>query len=226
MKKLNPKEPKLLTLILTATAGILLGGMLGMSLLMARPATVVATVPEEGVLSQPGNYSTYYSPGRIDVGESANLRSGKGRILRRSPGPVSFSEGEVNYFFKNLEFGDPVEPTDGDSARIGPFNVRIVGDEIFASLKVVVDPNGSPFEMLVLAEIGFENTNAGPELYVKGVRINSLPVPGLVGLVSSMIKSSVAETSWPEEVLEMWQNIRSIQVESGKLITEVGLRRA
>ncbi len=226
MKKLKPKEPKLSTLILTASSGIMLGALLGFSLLLARPASTVSSVPDDAIVSKPGNYNTYYLSGRVDSGESANLRSGVGRINRRSPGPVSFSEGEVNYFFKSLSFGEPVGSPEEQGAKIGPFNVRIVGDQIFASIKIVVDSNGSPFEILALANVGFENTDAGPEFNVNSLRINSLPVPGMAGLISSMIESQIEETPWPEEVLEMWQNIRSIEVESGKLITEVGLRRA
>lgn len=226
MKNLKPKEPKLSTLILTASTGIMLGGLLGFSLLLARPVSTVSGVPDNALVSKPGNYTTYYLPGRVDGAESANLRSGAGRIKRRSPGPVSFSAAEVNYFFKNISFGEPENTSEAEGARVGPFNVRIEGDQIFASVKVVVDPSGSPFEILALANIGFENTDAGPQFKVNSLRINSLPIPGIAGLVSSMIESKIAETPWPEEVLEMWQNIRSIEVESGKLITEVGLRRA
>ncbi|EDY84448.1 hypothetical protein VDG1235_4079 [Verrucomicrobiia bacterium DG1235] len=230
MKILKNKEPKLSSLILTASSGILLGALLGASILLARPANLVSSPPDEATLSQPGNYTTYYIPGRVAGSESANLRSGTGRIKRRSPGPVSFSEDEVNYYFENLDFGEPVveegEEPATQGTRIGPFNVRILGDQIFASLKIVMDPSGDPFEMMVLANLDFENTDAGPELVVKGLRVNSLPIPGFGGLISSIIESKVAETSWPEEVIEMWQNVRNIEVESDKLITEVGMRRA
>ncbi len=227
MKYLKPKEPKLLTLILTASSGIMLGASLGIFLLLSHPASVVSSVPDAAVLSKPGNYDTYYLSGRVDSGESANLRSGTGRIKRRSPGPVSFSEGEVNYFFKNIAFETAENSSESEEgARIGPFNVRIMGDEIFASMKIVIDPTGSPFEILVLANVGFENSEEGPALVVNSLRINSLPVPGLAGFVTSMIESKIAQTPWPEEVLEMWQNVKSIEVESGKLITDVGLRRA
>ncbi len=226
MKKLKPKEPKRSTLILTAISGVMLGALLGVSLLLSRPVSVVSSVPDEALLSKPGNYSTYYRSGRVDSGESPNLRSATGRIQRRSPGPVSFSEGEVNYFFKSLSFGEPANTSEDEPAKIGPFNVRMEGDQIFASLKIVVDPNGSPFEVMVMANVGFENSDEGPQFKVNSLRINSLPVPGMAGIISSMIESKIEETPWPEEVLEMWQNIRAIEVESGKLITEVGLRRA
>ncbi|MBK1875421.1 hypothetical protein [Pelagicoccus mobilis] len=227
MKKMKPKEPKLLTLILTATSGVVLGGLLGISVLLSRSPVTVTTVPEEDEYTKVGDYNTYFTPGRVDAGESANLRSGTSRIKRRTNGPVSFSEAEVNRFFKNIKFGDPVVEEGGKKpANIGPFNVRISGDQIYATLKITVDPEGSPFEVLVLADLGFENSDAGPELVVNSLRVNSLPIPGFAGLVTSMIESKVAETPWPEDILEMWQNIKSIEVESGKLITEVGLRRA
>lgn len=227
MKLLKPKEPKLSTLILTASSGIMLGALLGVSLLLSRQASVVSTLPEEGVVSEPGNYNTYYMVGRVDGSESPNLRSGSGRIKRRSPGPVSFSEGEVNYFFENLDFGEPVEGGDAaQSARVGPFNVRLDGDQIVATLKITVDPKGDPFEVLVLANLAFKKSEEGPEFVVESLRVNSLPIPGMGGLISSMIKSKIAESPWPEDVIEMWQNIKDIEVESNKLITEIGLRRA
>ncbi|MDQ8184554.1 hypothetical protein [Pelagicoccus sp. SDUM812002] len=226
MKTLKPKEPKLSSLILTSASGIVLGVLLGVSILLSKPVSIVSAVPDQELLSKPGNYNTYYRSGRVDSGESPNLRSGVGRIQRRTAGPVSFSEGEVNHFFKSLNVGEPVNTSEDSSAKIGPFNVRIEGDQIYTSLKIVLDPNGNPFEMMVMANVGFENSDEGPQLVVNSVRINSLPIPGLAGIVSSMIETSIAETAWPEEVLEMWQNIRAIEVESGKLITEVGLRRA
>jgi hypothetical protein len=226
MKKLKPKEPKRSTLIFTALSGIMLGVLLGMSLLLSRSVSVVSSVPDEALLSKPGNYNTYYRAGRVDGSESANLRSGTRRIERRATGPVSFSEGEVNYFFRSLSLGEPVENVGESAVKIGPFNVRIEGDQIYASLKIVMDPNGNPFEMMVLANVGFENTDAGPEFKVKSLRLNSLPVPGMAGLVTSMVESRIAQTPWPEEVLEMWENIRAVEAESGKLIAEVGLRRA
>lgn len=227
MKNIKPKEPKLLTLILTASSGVVLGGLLGISILLSRPPVTVTTVPEEDSQTKVGDYNTYFTPGRVDAGESANLRSGVGRIKRRTNGPVSFSEAEVNRFFKDIDFGEPVaEEGAAAPANIGPFNVRISGDQIFATLKITVDPEGKPFEVLVLANLGFENSDAGPSLVVNSLRVNSLPIPGFAGLITSMIESKVAETPWPEEILEMWQNIKGIEVESGKLIAEVGLRRA
>lgn len=227
MKKITPKEPKRSTLVMTALSGVMLGVLLAVSLLLSRQSSTVTTLPDESLLSQPGNYTTYYLKGRVDGAESANLRSGTGRIMRRSPGPVSFSEGEVNHFFSAIEFGEVVaEEGSTPPARIGPFNVRLDGDRIIASLKITVDATGEPFELLVLANVVFENSDTGPELLIRNVRINSLPVPGMAGLVSSMIASKISETPWPEELVEMWENIKSVQVESGQLITEVGLRRS
>lgn len=226
MKYIKPKEPKLSTLILTASSGIMLGVLLGTSLLLSRAATTVTAAPSEAELSRPGNYNTYYIPGRSAGTESTNLRSGVGRITRRTPGPISFGEDEVNFFVQRIEFGEVAASSDEQNARVGKVNFRISGDQITASLKVVVDPNGSPFEILAVANVSFENTDAGPELQVSNLRVNSLPIPGFGGLISSMIESKLAQTPWPEDLVEMWQNIRSIQVETGKLITEVGLRRA
>lgn len=192
---------------------------------------MVSAPPDEEVLSQPGNYNTYVLPGRVAGSESANLRSGTGRILRRTAGPVSFSEDEINYFFENIEFPKP-DTEDGEKeqvkggARMGPFVVRLVGDKIYGSFKIVIDPQGSPFELRAVSELSFENTDAGPVLHVSNTRINSLPVPDIGGIFSSMVADKIAETAWPEDLIEMWQNIRKIEVESDKVITEVGLRRA
>lgn len=231
MKVLKPKEPKVGSLILTAGSGVCLGALLGVSLLLARPVQVVSTPPDEAVLSQPGNYNTYVLPGRVAGSESANLRSGTGRILRRTAGPVSFSEDEINYFFENIEFPEPEVEGEEDAkaqggAKMGPFVIRIVGDKVYGSYKIVIDPQGTPFELRAVSEISFENTDAGPVLHVSNTRINSLPIPDLGGIFSSMVANKIAETAWPEDLIEMWQNIRKIEVESDKVITEVGLRRA
>lgn len=230
MKKLTSKEPKRSSLILTATSGVVLGLLLGVWILLSRPVKVVAQQPEAAVLEEPGDYTAFFTPGRVAGGESQNLRNGLIRIERRTPGPISFSEDEVNYFFGQFKRAEPAE-SEGEAApeeatRMEQFNLRIEGDRMQASVKIVVDPKGDRFEMLVWADIGFENTDAGPELVVKSVRVNSLPIPAPGGLLTSLIESKLAEVEWPDSYLEMWQNIRSIQLESGKLITEIGLRRA
>ncbi|MBC2607799.1 hypothetical protein [Pelagicoccus albus] len=230
MKKLKTKEPKLLTLILTASSGIFLGVLLGITILLSRPAKVVTSMDEDGATTERGDYTSIYMKGRVSGTETSNLRGGLSRLQRRSPGPVSFSEAEINYFFGQLGKGDKEETTeetpDKQPAKIGPFNLRIQDDRMFANLKVVVDPQGDPFELLAVAELKFENSESGPTLSVTGLRLNSLPIPGLGGLVTSLVQSKIAETAWPEEFIEMWQNVKTITLEDGQLIAEVGLRQA
>lgn len=229
MKKLKPKEPKASSIIITAFTGIFLGGALGVSLLLSKPVNVVSKMPDADAPGSLGDYTTHFVVGRKAAAETTNLRSGIARIQRRTPGPVSFSEDEINYYLGKLkpkEEENAADKSAGAGTRLEQFNVRIVGDVMIASVKIIIDPTGDRFEMLAQAEVGFENTDDGPQLLVKSLRVNSLPVPTFGGMVGSMIQSKLTETEWPEEYIEMWENIRNIELESGKLITEVGIRRA
>ena len=79
--------------------------------------------------------------------------------------------------------------------------------------------------MLVKANVGFLNTDAGPKIVLSNVRVNSLPIPGFGGIVTGMATSVIEGMEMPADLVEMWSNIRRIELESGKMIVDVGLRR-
>ncbi|MDQ8202139.1 hypothetical protein [Pelagicoccus sp. SDUM812003] len=227
MKKLKPKEPTLLSVIMTGCSGVSLGVLLGIWLLITEPVNAVSKLPDADAPRKLGDYGTDFKAGRKAAAETTNARSAVSRIQRRTPGPVSFSEEEINYFIGSLEpEKEGADDAEESSTSLENFNVRIDGDVMHASVKVVMNPTGDRFEMLVQARLHFENSEAGPELVIDSMRVNSLPVPAVGGMISSMISSKLASTEWPEDFVEMWQNIKSIELESDKMIVEVGLRRA
>lgn len=229
MKKLRPKEPGLGSLIFTASSGILLGALLGLSVLLTKPVKVVAKQPDESVLAEPGDYTAYFMLGTGSGLETPEMRNAVARIARRTPGPVAFSESELNYYLaqasKREKTQEKADEAPEANTKIEQLNVRIEGDQMYASMKVILNPKGDRFEMLLQANIDFQNTEEGPELVVQSLRLNSMPVPDVGGVFGSMIESRIAEAEWPEEHVEIWENIRNIEIESGSLIAEVGLKR-
>ncbi len=230
MKFVKPKEPKLSALILTASSGICCGFALAAYLLFITPVDVVSKTPSEEVLSKPGEYRAFYKPGRVGGSESRNLETAIKRIKRRTPGPVTLDESEINYLFeqfgKAADSGKESEKAAPQGTRVEDLKTRFEGERMFVGMKLVSQSGGSRTNHLLQAELGFSNGEAGPFLTVKSVTINSLPLPMLGGVVGSMIRSKVEEIEWPAEYVEMWNNIREIRVESGSLVLEVGLRRA
>ncbi len=227
MKPIKQKEPRLLTLLFTAFSGISLGLTLGIFLLLTKAPTKVAQLPEPDQAREPGDYQAYYATGKVAPAETPNLRSGLSRIQRRTVGPISFSEEELNYFIGTFK-GQEAKPAEGAPARrsdVEQLNFHLAGERMIATFKVVIDPQGDRFEMLVQADVTFENSDAGPELAISSMKINALPVPSAGGALTSMVESKLREAALPEDLVKMWQNIRKLDVESGKLIVEVGLRR-
>ena len=227
MRKLKPKETKPIALVFTAFSGVLLGLLIGVYYLLTTPVERLPNEPDPAVLEEPGNYVAYFTPGRVAGAETTNFKTAMGRIQRRAPGPISLSEEELNYFIKTYGSSQAQdEATEGGIATFDQLNVHLVDDRMILSGRMVLDTNGERFEMLTQAEIGFENTEAGPKMFVKEMTFNSLPVPTVAGVARSLIESKLDPESLPEDWVEMWQNIKEVQIESGQLIAQVGLRRA
>jgi len=233
MKPVTPNEPSLRALLFTSLSGLLLGIMLAVYILVTEPVSVVSRPPDEATLAKPGNYQTHWISGRLAPSESSNLRSARGKAMRRTRGVVSLSEDEANLFLTQLrplpplpaEQGGPEEP-EPERVRMGPLSLRLVGDRIYGDFKLVMDPNGSPFELHLTGELIFENLEAGPRLQLADVRANSLPVPTFGGFLAGFVSSQVAKTAWPENVVAMWENIRSIEIESDQILADIGLPRS
>lgn len=228
MRKLKPKEPKTIALVLTAATGVGLGLLLGISFLLSIPPERIAQDPDPEATSKPGDYTAHYRTGQTANAETPNMRTAISRIQRRTPGPVSFSEEELNYFFKQSKPSPQPAGADApkDEAVFEQFNIRLVEDRMIVSGKAILNPQGDRFEMLLQAQVDFENEESGPRLVVKEMKANSMPIPSFGGLVESMLRSKVESSELPEEWTDLWSNIREIQIESGKLIAHVGLRRA
>lgn len=206
-------------------SGICLGSLLGGYFLLMKP--VISGTANETVLSKPGNYDTYFAKGGTAGGESTNYRNRIRRVKNRTKGPTSFSEDDINFFFSQFksEKAPLAEGAEPPQSSIEQFNVKITGDQMYVSFKLIFDPTGDRFEVLVKANMSFENSNTGPEMRLSDFRLNSLPVPGMGGLLTSIISSKVEGMALPDDLLEMWENIRSIELESDKVIVDIGLRR-
>ena len=237
MKPIKHKEAKLLPLLFTAASGICLGLLLGIFYLLSLPPEKLSSAPKPDTERVPGRYTATFVEGRRGV-ETPNLRTGVSRIERRTIGPVSFSEDEVNYFFSQFkgdkdEKSKPTGPSqqgqdeqEKPESSLEQFNVHLDGDQMVVSFKLIIDPKGDRFEMLVQGNVGFENTDTGPQLRVNSLKVNSLPVPTLGGAVTSMIESKIAQAQLPDDLVKMWKNVRKIELESSKLIVDVGMRKA
>lgn len=228
MKRINRKEPSKFSMIFTALSGVSLGVLGGAYLMLMLPAKTVARTPGEDILSKPGNYNTFYVSGQTGSAETVSMKTALARIERRSPGPVSFSEEEVNFFLERLFDESKSKEEDGSEGEqekgaisFGRINVNLSGDQMFMSIKA----KWGTLDVLAQSKVSFENTEQGPVFKVHSLRLNSLPVPMLGGLVSSKIVSKIEAIEFSEENLTRWKNIKEIELESDKLITIVGLRR-
>lgn len=208
-------------------SGVSLGLLLGLWLLLMEPSNRVTRAPSAEDLAKPGDYSAYHVGGKVGAVETPNLRTGLTKLDRRTTGPVTFTEEELNYFFaKQPSPNTATAGEKGPPSSLEGLNFHMAGDQLFVNFKLVLDPQGKRFEILVLAEVAFENTDAGPKLVVKSTKLNALPLPNLAGFVTGMASDKLAEAPLPEGMLKMWNNIRGIKVVEGQLVLDVGLRRA
>ncbi len=227
MKEITQREPGLAPLLFTALSGVSLGLLLGLWLLLMEPSYRVPRAPSAEEQAKPGDYAAYHVGGRVGVVETPNLRTGLTKLERRTTGPVTFTEEELNYFFAKQP-----SPAVASAGEKGPpsslegLNFHMTGDQLFVNFKLILDPQGKRFELLVLAEVAFENTDAGPVMKVKSTKLNALPLPNLGGFVTGLASGKLAEAPLPEGMLKMWNNIRGISVVEGQLVLDVGLRRA
>lgn len=226
MKPIKQKEPKLITLIFTAFSGISLGLLLGIFLLIKEPPSTVSKIPTPEEKATVGNYKAWQVSGKVGAAESPNYRTAISRIQRRTLGPVSLSEEEINYFFAQFKNGEKPAEGANQSSSLDGLNFYLEGDQMIASFRLVIDPKGDRFEMLVQANVDFENSDAGPKLVIKSMKVNSLPLPNVGNMLAGMVASKLQEAELPEDLVKMWENVKKIELESGKLIVEVGFRQA
>ena len=232
MKPLKHKDPGLAQLILTAGSGIVLGLLAGAAYLLSMPVSRAAKVPDAALLDKPGELTTYYTPGATASVDSPTLSSRLSRIERRTPGPLTFTEEEVNRYIQSLreEAKDAAAAPQGEAApeselKIDSINVRIADGEMLWGMKKVLNPTTDPFEMLVQMTAHFENTESeGPRFVIDSIRLNSMPVPSLAGAVPAMIVGKLSDMGWPEHLVRKWENIKEIQLQDKAMVVTVGPR--
>lgn len=229
MKPLKHKEPGLAQLILTAGSGVSLGALAACAYLLATPAVRLAQAPEADAPDPPGKLAASYLPGGSALVDSPTFGSRLARVDRRTAGPVTFSEEEINRYISQQRAAMEKAPAEGEEAEKGAakletINVRLDGDRMVWNIKTILNPTADPFELLAQIQARFENAPAGPELVVESLRINALPVPTLGGLATSVIVAKLAQVPWSDDLLRKWENIREMSVEEGALVVVVGPR--
>ena len=231
-KKLKSKETSPLALILTALSGLSLGLLGAVALLLSTPVEKLSQPRKENV-SQPGDYTASYLLGKVAAMEDRTLRSRLGRLKVGTPGPVSFSPDELNRMIDEVinprkapqAAGEKKEEAPPESAKIEFVNLNIVENEMTWSVKMVVNPTTDRFELLTQIKAEFVNTEAGPQFKVLSCRVNSLPIPLLGGSVGKALLAGLSTSAWPQDYVEMWNNVREVEIKSNQFITLVGPKK-
>lgn len=212
MRRRLPKEPSVKGMLFTATSGIVLGVLLG-GVILLRELPVKATDA-----NRLGVYTAQYATGKTAGAESPTMKLRMSALGRRAPGPIKFSEAEVNYFLS--QFKSAAKDAEGEPAKlsIGSPNVILKDGDFVLSSKVIVNPTSDRFEMLVQAHCHFEKASEGHELKVDRLLMNSLEVPQVGGYVQEAFTQQLASISWPAELAEAWNAAREVQVLEDALI--------
>ncbi len=196
-------------MILTAVSGITLGILLGGFLLLKEPP--LRGKGPSGV-EKMGDYATYYTPGSIASAESATVRSRISRLARQVPGAIPFTEMEINHYMSQFQSAETTEDGKPADVAFSPPNVRIENEAFVLSTKLVFNPKGDRFEVLVQAMGRFENGESGVALKVDRLLLNSLPVPQFGGLVQNLFMKNAAAIPLPTEVQDSLGAIKEIEL--------------
>lgn len=216
MKRGLPKEPSIKGMLFTAMSGVMLGSLLACVILLKETPTRGSTSDssEAGL----GAYAAEYSAGRAASEESATMRSRMSRLNRRTPGPIPFTESELNHYLSQFKSSDTNEDGSPANVTFSPPNIRLEDKAFVLHSKVVVNPKSDRFEIMMQAFCHLENGANGVEVKIDRLVLNSFVLPGFGGLVGDMFLSKLSAISWPAEAVDSWKAIREIELLQDKLV--------
>jgi len=216
MRRVLPKEPTIQGMLFTAMSGAALGLLLGAVILLKETPTKSRSVGEG--IQRLGIYTAEYSLGSVASAESATTRSRLSRLSRKSPGPIPFTEAELNQYlgqFKSAEVN--ADGTPADFSFSAP-NICVKENAFVMNSKVVVNPKSDRFEIMVQAFCHFESGSDGIEMKIDRIVLNSFVVPELGSFVGDMFLSKLSAIHWPADVVDSWNAIREVELLEDKLV--------
>lgn len=216
MKRGLPKEPTIKGMLFTAMSGAVLGLLLGSVILLKETPTKSRNVGDG--YQRVGVYQGQYSVGAVATAESATTRSRLSRLNRRSPGPIPFTEAELNQYlgqFKSAETNADGSPADFSFSAP---NICLEENAFVMNSKVVVNPKSDRFEIMVQAYCHFESGSDGIEMKIDRIILNSFVVPALGGFVGDIFLSKLSAIPWPADVVDSWNAIREVELLEDKLV--------
>ena len=216
MKGGLPKEPTIKGMLFTALSGTVLGLLFGAVILLKETPTKSRSAGA-GVENL-GIYTAEYSVGSVASAESATMRSRLSRLSRKTPGPIPFSESELNQYLSQFQSTDTnADGTPVDISFSLP-NIRLEEKAFVLNSKVVVNPKSDRFEIMVQAFCHFETGPDGIEMKMDRIILNSFVVPEFGGFVGDMFLSKLSAISWPADVVDSWNAIREIELLEKSLV--------
>ncbi len=218
MKRGLPKEASIKGMLFTAFSGTLVGLILACVILLKETPKKSQGTPSVSSVPRLGIYQAEYSIGSVDAAESATSRSRMSRLSRKTPGPIPFSESELNYYLSQYRSADTNEDGTPANVSFSSPNVRLEEKSFVVSSKIVVNPKSDRFEILAQVFCHLENGENGIELKIDRLVLNSLVVPQLGGIVGDMILSKLAAIPLPADLVDSWKAIREIELLEDKLV--------
>ena len=216
-RKKKQKEPTLGFMLFTAFSGVFLGTLAAVAMLLSKPVDSASGAAPSEDDHKIGDFSVGYQPGIALSSESAAFKSRMTRFRRKLPGPLTFNEGEVNYFLRQFESAaSEGEETEASNLKLSSPNLKIADEKLILSSVVVINPDTDPFKLTVQTEIRFDVTESGPRLRMGSAHLNSLPIPGFVS--SMLIGKLMGKASFPAELLDAWKAVKEITLEDGKFL--------
>ena len=216
-RKKKQKEPSLGFMLFTAFSGVFLGTLAAIAMLLSKPVDSAAGAATSGEDRKIGDFSVGYQPGFALSSETAAFKSRMTRFRRKLPGPLTFNEGEVNYFLRQFESAPPEgEEVEASNLKMSSPNLKIADEKLILSSVVVINPDTDPFKLTVQTEIRFDVTESGPRMRMGSAHLNSLPIPGFVS--GMLIGKLMEKASFPAELLDAWKAIKEMKLEDGKFL--------
>ena len=210
MKRGLTKEPSIKGMLFTAMSGVTLGLALGCVLLIQEKPMKASS--SNSVSHVQGFYRADYSVGSVASEETPTTRSRMSRLNRKTPGPISFTESELNHYlseFKSSETNEDGSPAD---ISFSAPNVCLEEKAIVLNTKVVVNPKSDRFEVMVQAFCHFEQGADGPEMKLDRLVLNSFVVPEIGSFVGDMFMAKLSAMPWRAEMVDCWKAIREIEL--------------
>ncbi|MDF3056488.1 MAG: hypothetical protein K0R17_703 [Rariglobus sp.] len=202
--------PGIFAIIFGALLSLVLGVVLAMAYLVAKPVEVVKELPKEPVKGV-----VYYIEGSSNSSKARQWSRKRQMLVGTEPAELVFVEDELNAWIGSVMTQGGPEAKSG-AAAIVP-NVRIYNGTLQVGFSAMYEYLDTKWTTALQTSGRFVNTPEGPRFSADEAFFGSLPIHRLPGYDSFMIQEIILGKEIPEEIRRAWNRVTEATIDQNSL---------